>query len=191
MAEPIQRFIELLERAKATEPWDPTAAALATADVSGRPSVRVVLLKEVDSVGFVFFTNYTSRKSRELEANPRAALCFHWPTLGAQVRIEGGVERISPARSDAYFATRPRDSQLATWASRQSAPLGSREELLARHAEMRRRFADGPVPRPPFWGGYRVRAERIEFWQFEESRLHQRVCYHAGTRIWRAEALQP
>jgi len=189
--EPIRLFLELFERAKIAEPTDPTAAALATADTSGSPSVRMVLLKDVDADGFVFFTNYESRKAQELEANPRAALCFHWPSLGSQVRIEGGVERVSARQSDAYFATRPRDSQLAAWASHQSAPLASREELLAGYEEMGRRFADRTVPRPAFWGGYLLRPEGIELWQSDENRLHHRIWYQRGPAGWRREVLQP
>lgn len=151
----------------------------------------MVLLKHVDADGFVFFTNYESRKARDLEANPRAALCFHWPSLGSQVRIEGGVERVPASQSDAYFAARPRDSQLAAWASRQSATLASRGDLLARHEEMGRRFADRAVPRPPFWGGYRVRPELIELWQAEDHRLHHRICFRRGPEGWQREILQP
>jgi pyridoxamine 5'-phosphate oxidase len=151
----------------------------------------MVLVKDVDGDAFLFFTNYESRKARDLRANPRAALCFHWPSLGYQVRIEGPVTLVSGERSDAYFATRPRESQLAAWASRQSAPLASREELLARYEEMAVRFAERPVPRPPFWGGYSLRAERIEVWEADEHRLHHRVCYQRGPAGWRQEALQP
>jgi pyridoxamine 5'-phosphate oxidase len=148
-------------------------------------------LKGADGRGFVFFTNYGSRKAGDLEANPRAALCFHWPTLGAQVRVEGRVERLSGGESDAYFATRPRDSQLAAWASRQSAPLAERSQLLTRYAEMERRFAGASVPRPPFWGGYRIRPDRIELWQADERRLHSRVCYEREADTWRETTLQP
>lgn len=189
--DPIRLFIDLFERAKAAEATDATAVALATADASGRPSVRMVLLKGIDAAGFVFFTNYDSRKARELEANRRAALCFHWPSIGSQVRVEGETERVSAHKSDAYFATRPRDSQLAAWASHQSVPLASRDELLARYEEMARRFADQAVPRPPFWGGYRLRPERIELWQFDDHRLHRRICYQRGPGGWWSEALQP
>jgi pyridoxamine 5'-phosphate oxidase len=189
--DPIRLVLDLLERAKASEPADATAAALATADSAGRPSVRMVLVKGVDGEAFLFFTNYGSRKAKELEQNPRAALCFHWPVLGYQVRIEGPVTRVPAGRSDAYFATRPRESQLAAWASHQSAPLVSREELLARHEDMAVRFAERPVPRPAFWGGYGLRAERIELWKADEHRLHHRVCYQRGPAGWRQEALQP
>jgi pyridoxamine 5'-phosphate oxidase len=189
--DPLRLFQDLFERAQAAESGDATAGALATADASGRPSVRMVLLKGVDAEGFVFFTNYESRKARELQVNPWAALCFHWPSLGSQVRAEGQVERVSGPESDAYFATRPRGSQLAAWASRQSEVLASREELLARYKEAEARFAEVPVPRPPFWGGYRLRPDRIEFWQSEEMRLHRRLCYLREGGAWRTQALQP
>jgi len=190
-SDPVLLFGEWLERAKASETGDATAAALATADASGRPSARMVLLKDVDESGFVFFTNYDSRKARDLEANPRAALCFHWPSLGAQARVEGRVERVSAQESDAYFATRPRDSQLAAWASRQSAAVGHRDELMARYAEMARRFAGAAVPRPEFWGGYRLRPQRIELWRADERRLHRRTCYEHQPDGWRETTLQP
>jgi len=189
--DPIRVFRELLDRARAAEPADATAAALATADATGRPSARMVLLKDVDGETFLFFTNYGSRKATDLAANPRAALCFHWPALGYQVRVEGRVDPCSAERSDAYFATRPRESQLAAWASRQGAPLASRDELRARYEEMSRRFADGPVPRPPFWGGYGLRAERIEVWQADPHRLHHRVGYERGPNGWRHQILSP
>jgi pyridoxamine 5'-phosphate oxidase len=189
--DPIAVFLDWLERAKAAEAADATAAALATADASGRPSVRMVLLKSVDDCGFVFFTNHGSRKARDLEANPQAALCFHWPTLGAQFRVEGRVVRVSPEEADAYFATRPRESQLAAWASRQSAPIAHRDVLMACYAEMARRFAGGAVPRPYFWGGYRVGADRLELWRADERRLNRRVCWQRFEGGWREEALQP
>jgi pyridoxamine 5'-phosphate oxidase len=175
----------------ATEPGDATAVALATADERGCPSVRMVLLKGIEDGAFVFYTNYGSRKARELEANPRAALCFNWPAIGYQVRVEGRTGRVSAAQADAYFATRPRETQLGAWASRQSAPLDSREELLARFVEMARRFGGQPVPRPHFWGGYALRAERIEIWQAQEHRLHRRICYRHGPAGWAQQPLQP
>jgi pyridoxamine 5'-phosphate oxidase len=189
--DPIALFRELLERAAATEPADATAVALATADARGCPSVRMVLLKGVEDGAFLFFTNYGSRKARELEDNPRAALCFHWPVIGYQVRVEGGTERVSDAQADAYFATRPRETQLGAWTSRQSEPLVSRDELLARFVEIARRFGGQPVPRPDFWGGYALRAERIEIWQADDHRLHHRVCYRRGPAGWLRQALQP
>jgi pyridoxamine 5'-phosphate oxidase len=190
-ADPINLFRELLERRAAAEQATDVAVALATADASGTPSVRMVLLKSVDERGFVFFTNYESRKAIELQDNPRAALCFFWPSLVMQVRVEGVVGRIAAAESDAYFATRPRDSQLAAWASRQSAPIASRDELLARYAEAEARFAGGPVPRPTSWGGYRLDPRRIEFWEGDVARLHHRTCYIREASSWAVEILQP
>jgi pyridoxamine 5'-phosphate oxidase len=189
-AGPVARFRELFARAAAAEASDHTAAALATADAAGAPSARMVLLKGVDRRGFVFFTNYRSRKARELAANPRAALCFHWPALGVQVRVEGAVERVSAAESDAYFKTRPRESQLAAWASEQSETLPSRRALLARWARIAGRLPT-PAPRPDFWGGYRIVPARIEFWQEEPHRLHRRTLYTKTARGWRRELLYP
>jgi pyridoxamine 5'-phosphate oxidase len=189
--DPIGLFRQLLAQREAAEETPDIPVALATADAAGAPSVRMVLLKAVDARGFVFFTNYDSRKARELQDNPRAALCFFWPSLVTQVRAEGVVERVAAADSDAYFATRPRDSQLAAWVSRQSAPVASREELLARYAEAAARFEGGPVPRPPFWGGYRLDPNRIEFWRADVARLHHRTCFLRGASSWEVEILQP
>jgi pyridoxamine 5'-phosphate oxidase len=189
--DPIGLFRQLLAQREAAEETPDIPVALATADAAGAPSVRMVLLKAVDARGFVFFTNYDSRKARELQDNPRAALCFFWPSLVTQVRVEGVVERVAAAESDAYFATRPKDSQLAAWASRQSAPVASREELLARYAEAAARFEGGPVPRPPFWGGYRLDPDRIEFWRADVARLHHRTCFLRGASSWEVEILQP
>ncbi|WP_437302771.1 pyridoxamine 5'-phosphate oxidase [Sorangium sp. So ce388] len=192
--EPTDPFVlarELLEQRQTTEPTDATAMTLATADASGRPSARMVLLKGIDDRGFVFFTNHGSRKAVELEANPFAALCIHWAKAAEQIRVEGRVERVTEAESDAYFATRPRGSQIGAWASRQSAPLPSRERLIERVREIEARFEGGPVPRPEFWGGYRVVPERIEFWRGQESRLHDRVVYHRDGDGWRVERLYP
>jgi pyridoxamine 5'-phosphate oxidase len=180
----------VFERAAAREAADPTAVALATVGASGAPSLRVVLLKGTDERGFTFFTNYGSRKARELDAEPRAALCFHWPSIGVQVRAEGATERLGAGESDAYFATRPRDTQLGAWASRQSEPLASRGELLARVAEAGRRFP-GAVPRPPFWGGYRLVPSRVEFWQADAARLHERTLYERTGEAWTVQLLFP
>jgi len=166
--------------------------ALATAAADAAPSVRMVLLKRVDGRGLVFYTHYTSRKGRELEVNPRAALLFHWPQLGRQVRVEGRVERVPADDSDAYFASRPRDAQLGALASRQSDPLSSRAELEERLAALAADLADSPVPRPPTWGGYLVVPAAWEFWQHRESRLHDRFRYELdGSGGWRIERLFP
>ncbi len=169
----------------------PHAMALATSTADGAPSVRMVLLKEVDERGFVFFTGYVSRKSTELDANPRAALLFFWDPLGRQVRVEGAVERVTDAESDAYFATRPRGAQLAASASRQSEVLAGREELDARVAEVEREHAGVDVPRPDHWGGYRLLPETYEFWQHREDRLHDRVRYRRDDGAWAVERLSP
>jgi pyridoxamine 5'-phosphate oxidase len=190
-ANPITEFLDALERAAARH-IDTAPAALATADSSGRPSVRIVLVRQVDQDGFVFFTNYNSRKGRELDKNPNAALCFHWPELDEQIRVEGPVVRLGDAGSDAYFASRPRGSQVGAWASDQSAALPSRETLEARYREFEQRFAGtDPVPRPPFWGGYRLKPARIEFWYGRPDRLHDRVLYTLEQGVWRIERLYP
>lgn len=191
-AEPLARFRELFALAHQRESADPTAAALATAGADGRPSVRIVLVKTIDDGGgFRFFTNLGSRKSREMAENPWAALCFHWPVLGRQVRVDGEVQPLGNDEADAYFATRPRDSQLGAWASRQSAAIGSAEELEARVERVRERFAEGPVPRPPFWGGYRLLPDSIEFWTARQHRLHDRELYRRAGAGWLRERLYP
>jgi pyridoxamine 5'-phosphate oxidase len=170
----------------------PEAMALATATPGGAPSVRMVLLKGFDERGLVFFSHYTSRKGRELEANQQAALLFHWSPLGRQVRVEGRVEYVSDEESDAYFATRPRDAQLGALASRQSEPLGSRADLDERLAELERDLGGGRVPRPPTWGGFRLATTAWEFWQHRASRLHDRFRYELEpSGGWRVERLYP
>jgi len=176
-ADPHALFEEWLAEARLSEPNDPTAMALATADDDGRPSVRMVLLKGHDGRGFVFYTNMRSRKGAELAANPRAGLLFHWKSLRRQVRIEGAVEPVSDEQADAYFSTRGRDSQLGAWASDQSQPLDARETFEARYRETRDRFEGGAVPRPPHWSGYRVVPGRIEFWNDRAHRLHERRLF--------------
>lgn len=188
---PFHKFQAEFTRASAVPDVDATAVALATADAEGRPSARMVLLKGVDERGFVFFTNYESRKGAQLSVNPRAALCFHWAWIFYQVRAEGEVERVSDAESDAYFATRPRGHQVGAWASSQSRPLASREELLSRCRDADRRYAGKPVPRPPYWGGYRLKPERVEFWQGHEDRLHDRMLYLRTADGWTRERLFP
>ena len=189
-ADPITEFLNAVERAKAHQ-VDTTPVVLASADASGRPAARLVLLRGADARGFVFFTNYNSRKGRELADNPQAALCFYWASLDEQIRIEGRVEKVSAEESDAYFASRPRGSQLGAWASDQSQVLSSRETLEEKYREIERRFADGPVQRPPFWGGFRLVPSRIEFWYGRPDRLHDRLLYVREANAWRIERLYP
>ena len=191
-AEAMDRFREILVRARNnTSLREPTAVTLATASREGLPSARVVLLREVDDRGFVFYTNTASAKAVQLADNPRAALCFHWDELREQVRIIGQVERVSDEQADLYWATRPRDSQIGAWASRQSAQLDSRDTLEQRTREYATRFADRDVPRPPFWTGYRVVPDLIEFWRNRPSRLHERVVYQVAGDQWERSLLYP
>jgi pyridoxamine 5'-phosphate oxidase len=189
-ADPITEFLNAKERAEAHQ-VDTSPMTLATADMTGQPSARVVLLRGVDARGFAFFTNYNSRKGRELDANPKAALCIHWVALDEQIRIEGQIERLPPAESDVYFDGRPRGSQLGAWASDQSAPLRSRETLEAQYREIETRFDGKPVTRPPFWGGYRLIPDRLEFWYGRPDRLHDRIQYVRDRNIWKIERLYP
>lgn len=190
-ADPIELFAVWFEAARESGILLPEAVALATATEDGRPSVRMVLLKDVDERGFVFFTNYDSRKSRELGANPQAALCFHWAVLQRQVRVNGTVTRVGAEESDAYFASRGRGSQLGAWASRQSEPLVERADLERRLAEADARFAGGAVPRPDYWGGYRIEPKAMEFWQGRADRLHDRLVFQRTDDGWVTERLNP
>jgi pyridoxamine 5'-phosphate oxidase len=193
-AEPFRRFAALLDQAMtvgAERLPEPTAFALGTVGASGQPSVRILLLKGVDERGFVFYTNYESRKASELLAHPQAAMCFHWQPLERQVRVEGIATPVAAEEADAYFASRARGSQLGAWASLQSQPMAQPADLERRLLEIDERFAGGPVPRPPHWSGFRVMPERIEFWHGMPSRLHERHVYSRADDGWRTEVLYP
>ena len=191
--EAVATFRALLDEAtRAGEP-EPTAMTLATADASGKISARVVLLKNVDEAGFCFYTNYHSAKAAQLAAHRQAALCLLWKTLrdGVQVRIEGEIEKVDAIDSDAYFASRARLSQIGAWASLQSQTLPARDDLDARVAEFERKFAGGPVPRPPHWGGYRLKPDMLEIWYGQRARLHDRIRYDLADGAWSKRLLYP
>ncbi len=194
MENPLAIFAAEYERAKQTEAW-PEACALATADASGRPAVRMVLFRSIvprgERMGVAFFTNYESSKGRDLAENPRAAICVHWNTIQKQIRLEGSVARTSPQESAEYFAQRPRNSQLAAWASAQSRPLESYEAFQARVAEMEKRYEGRDVPCPPHWGGFRLTPERVEIWTEVEFRMHKRELYVRDAETWRKSLLNP
>ena len=189
--DPIVVFRSWLAQAEKSEPRDPTAMTLATATPDGLPSARMVLLKGVDERGFTFYTNLGSRKARELQANRKAALCFHWKSSNRQVRVEGTVEPVGDAEADAYFASRPRMARVGAWASKQSQPMEGMFELEKRVIEFTAKFNIGEVPRPRFWSGYRVRPVRIEFWEEKQFRLHERVAFDLVDGVWTPRRLFP
>ncbi len=189
--DPLDLFARWLEEAVGREPDVPNAMSLATATADGRPSARMVLLKGVSDGGFVFYTNVESRKGREIIANPFGALCFHWKTLGRQVRAEGALHEVTAAEADAYHATRPRESQIAAWASAQSRPIADRAVLEGKVADMEKRFAGQAVPRPPFWTGFRLVPDTIEFWANVANRLHDRLVFERDGAAWRTHRLDP
>lgn len=187
----LTRFRDGLARAEAAGLPEPNAMSLATADAEGRPGVRTVLLKAADADGFVFYTNIESRKGRALAANPAVSLLFWWRELQEQILIDGTAGRVTDAEADAYFASRPRDSQLGAWASDQSRPLADRDTLLEKFQELQREYDGREIPRPPYWTGFRVRPERVEFWYGRDHRLHERICYRPGPDGWQRTLLYP
>jgi pyridoxamine 5'-phosphate oxidase len=189
--DPIDQFRKWFDEALTANLHEPNAVTLATASPDGNPSARVVLLKGYDERGFVFYTNYEGRKARELEANPSCSLAFYWGELERQVRIEGHAARVADKESDAYFASRPRGSRIGAWASEQSRVVEDREELEDRLRKLEAEYEGREIPRPPFWGGYRVEPERMEFWQGRENRLHDRLSYTRRNGGWKIHRLQP
>ena len=189
--DPLEKFARWMKDAEGSEPSLPNAASLATATPDGRPSLRMVLLKEYGADGFVFYTNLESRKGEELAANPRAAMCFHWKSLTRQVRVEGTVEVLDDGEADTYFATRDRESKIGAWASRQSQPLQRRFELEREVAKYAAKYVIGDIPRPNFWSGYRLKPVRVEFWSQRPFRLHDRLQFDRMDGGWRLTRLYP
>ena len=190
-SDPIEQFSRWFADAQRSDILEPNAMTLATADAAAKPAGRIVLLKGFDDRGFVFFTNYTSRKGCEIADNPRACLVCFWQPLERQVRIDGTVEKVSREESVAYFQSRPAASQIGAWVSHQSGIIASRDELEKREAEIKQRFASGQIPTPDFWGGYRVIPQEIEFWQGRPSRLHDRILYTRSGNSWKIQRLAP
>lgn len=189
--DPLKLFDAWFAEARASEPDVPNAMSVASVGADGRPSLRMTLLKGFDAGGFVFYTNLESQKGRELQGQPHAALCFHWKSLNRQVRVEGPVSLVTPAEADAYFASRPRGSQIGAWASDQSRPMSGKGDLIKRVATYTAKFGVGKVPRPEHWTGFRIRHERIEFWADRRFRLHDRLIYTRDGEGWRTEILYP
>ncbi len=189
--DPVQQFTEWFEQARKTDIADPTAMILATVDPSGRPSQRAVLLKYYDSSGYVFFTNYESRKAKEIATNAKVSLLFVWLELERQIMITGDAHKISTAESAKYFMSRPKESQVAAWVSSQSHRLSSRQILMQKFSEMKRKIGEGKVPLPSFWGGYKVVPDEYEFWQGRKNRLHDRFHYIRNKDGWKIERLAP
>ena len=190
-ADPLEQFTRWFDEARNAPILEPNAMSLATVDAAGQPAARTVLLKGIDRRGLTFYTNLDSRKARELAANRKAALLFWWPPLARQVRFEGEIEPVEDAEADAYFATRPRGSQIGAWASAQSSVIADRAALEAAERQVAERFAGGAMPRPPFWGGYRLVPARVEFWQGRSNRLHDRLRYTRRGEGWELERLAP
>lgn len=189
--DPIAHFKDWLAEASESEPNDANAMSVASVGPDGMPSVRMVLLKDVDNAGFVFYTNYESQKGRELLSHRKAAICFHWKSLRRQVRVEGNVETVSDDEADAYFASRPRDSRIGAWASDQSRPMEGRFELEKKVAKFAAKYAIGDVPRPPHWSGFRIIPTRIEFWRDRPFRLHERQNFVRDGEVWKTDILYP
>lgn len=189
--DPVDLFSAWLAEAERVEPINPNAAALATANAAGVPSVRMVLLKGADRNGFTFFTNLESRKGRDLRENPNAALCFYWRALARQVRVEGPVAAVTDEEADTYFASRPRQARIGAWASKQSQLLQGRFELERRVAKVATKYGVGEIPRPDFWSGFRIRPGVIEFWRERPFRLHERRAFRHDGEFWRSEELYP